>query len=194
MLEYKVTLLRKDSEWYQRQIENVLKICDELLGEGLYSRKRMDDICQKEHHYFYTISKEEVVVGIFYCYAEQFGSISFFQNMGLSMIAPDMRIGVAKSIALAPDMRNKGFSEKLLKECSEFLFEKEKVEAILIPAWMKNGKIPAENHLVKCSYEFLKDVEHPWAIYQDLKCPVCKKKPCMCDGAIYIRWREAHGE
>lgn len=194
MFDYKVNILRKDSDIYSKQIDKVLQICDELLGEGLYSRERMEDICQKEHHYFYTISKDDQVVGIFYCYAERFDSISFFQNMGLSMISSDMRIGVANSIALMPDIRNTGISERILKECSEFLFEKEAVEAILIPAWMKKGKIPAGNHLEKCSYQFLKAVEHPWAVYKDLKCPVCKKIPCMCNGAIYMRWRKANGE
>lgn len=192
--EYETVLLQLDSPEFLEQKGRILKLCDELLGEGLYSEERLRTICQSKSHYFYIIVKEKSLMGIFYCYADRFGNVPFASDITVPFLPEDARVGVGQSIALKKEVRRQGVSEGLLNYGTQLLFEKEQAEAVLIPAWMKGDKIPAKPHLEKCSYELLQIVEKPWASCETLKCPFCGTVPCSCDGAIYMKRRgRKHG-
>lgn len=193
--EYEAVLLQMDSLEVSAWKTQILELCDELLGEGLYSEERLRKICRSESHYFYTIIKENSLAGIFYCYADRFGDLPFASDITVPFLPEDARVGVGQSIALKQEVRQQGISESLLNYGTRLLFEQEGAEAVLIPAWMKGDKIPAKPHLEKCSYELLQIVEKPWASCETLKCPFCGTVPCSCDGAIYMKRRgRNHGE
>lgn len=193
--EYEAVLLELDSPEFLERKTQILEFCDALLGEGLYSEMRLRKICRSESHYFYTVMKKNSLVGIFYCYADRFGDIPFASDITVPFLPEDARVGVGQSIALKKEVRQRGVSESLLNYGTRLLFEKERAEAVLIPAWMKGDRIPAKSHLEKCSYELLQIVEKPWASCETLKCPFCGTVPCSCDGAIYVKRRgRNHGE
>ncbi len=187
--EYEITLLQEETANFSEKIYCVLEICDKLLGEGLYTEERIRWICRQKHHYFYVMMKDADVIGIFYCYGDQLGRTSFYGKVEADALKADTRIGVGQSIAIEEKDRHKGLSEWMLNYCTGMLFEEESVDAILIPAWMKNGKAPANRHLERCGYELLQILRKPWASCETLKCHVCRTIPCSCDGAVYIRKR-----
>lgn len=188
--EYEAVRLQTGEPAFTEMMEQALPICHELLGEGLYTEKRLRALCGKENHYFYCVMKEKGMVGIFYCFAEQFGETEFLKQMEVPFLPSDVKVGVAQSIALNAEVRGRGVSKWLLDHGTELLFKGENVEAVLVPAWMKNGRIPAGTHLEKCGYHLLQVVERPWASCEDLRCPACGTVPCSCDGAVYIRMKE----
>lgn len=193
--EYEIELLREDSQRPSSKTRQALDICDKMLGKGLYTEKRIQRICENQGHYFYLVMKEQRVVGVFYCYREQLENVPFLQDIQIPFLRPKSLVGVGQSIALKKEARATGLSEWLLNYGTQLLFEKEQVEAIFVPAWMKKGMIPADRHLTKCSYALLRTLRHPWAGCEGLECPICKTIPCSCDGAVYIRRKKSsHGQ
>lgn len=192
--EYEIKRLQEGSRGFWQEARQALDLCDEMLGKGLYSEERLRRICGSRGHYFYLVMKEQRAVGIFYCYRERFERVSFFQDLQVPFLDPQSPVGVGQSIALKEEVRAKGLSEWLLNYGTRILFEQEQVKVILIPAWMKAGRIPADRHLTKCSYKLLQTLRQPWASCEGLECPICKTVPCSCDGAIYIKRRESDYE
>lgn len=188
--EYEITRLQEKDSAFAERIGQALIICHDALGEGLYTEERLRALCRKENHYFYTVMKEQTMTGIFYCFAERFGETVFAKHVRVPFLTVDVKVGVAQSIALTHEARGQGVSGWLLNHGTGLLFEKEKVEAVLTPAWMKDGKIPAGAHLEQCGYRILQIVERLWASYKELRCPVCGTVPCSCDGVVYIKRRE----
>lgn len=189
---YDIVLLRPEAFDYEERADQALKICDAFLGDGLFSRERIDEICRREHHYFYLIKKAQEVAGIYYGFADDFDSVDFLKDIHVEGISGKSRVGIAQSIAFKKEIRKMGVAEKLHNYCMDFLLEEEKAEAIFIPAWKQGDKIPAKRLLEKCSCELIHIVKQPWASYEDLSCSVCHNKPCTCDGAIYMKKEKSH--
>lgn len=183
-------LIRIDDATLVELEADILKLCDKELGQGLYNLDRMAKICKESHHYFYCVQKEQKTVGVFYCFAETVNKTELWGKIDQEYISADTKIGIAQSIALSDEVKGTGMSKFLLQYGTKLLFENERVEAILVPAWMKNGKVPASKHLEECGYSLMQVVEKLWASYETLRCPVCGTVPCSCDGAIYVKWKK----
>lgn len=189
---YDIVLLCPEGFDYEDRANQALKICDVFLGDGLYSKERIDEICRKEHHYFYLIMKEDEVAGIYYHFADAFETIDFLADVSVEGISATSRVGVSQSIALQKEIQRKGIGEKIHRACMNFLFEEENVEAVFIPAWKQGDRIPAKKLLENCACELICVLKQPWAMYEGLSCPVCNHKPCTCDGAIYMKKEQCY--
>ncbi len=159
--EYEAERLQNIHPNFAEKSRKALDICDGLLGEGLYTADRLKEICECENHYFYIIRQGKDIIGIFYCYADRFDATELFGELQTPEILPDMRIGIGQSIAIQREFRRCGISEWMLECCTKMLFETEGVDAVLIPAWVKGGNIPAHRHLEKCSYRLLQIIKQP---------------------------------
>lgn len=182
---YEVIRLKPEKCGFAETVREARQICDDLLGEGLYSEQRISEVCQKKNHYFFVISKQSQIEGIFYCYADRAGNVPFAEN--IEDLSADTRIGVAQSIALKREARQKGVAAAVLNYATELLFHKEKIKLILALAWMQEKEIPAKKHLEKCGFRLLKIQKRPWSSCEKLSCPACGQQPCVCDGAVYVK-------
>ena len=183
--EYEVMRAVPGTLGFEGIVREAEKICDDLLGKGLYSEERIKEICRKEDHYFFVISKRGQIEGIFYCYAGMAADIPF--AAAIDGMTADTRIGVAQSIALRNEARHRGIAASLLDHATGMLFDEENVRAIFALAWVQGVEIPAKKHLERCGYRFLEIQSHPWASCEELICPVCGCQPCICDGAVYVK-------
>ena len=188
--EYEIIRLQAELENFEELMRRAVSICDRALGDGLYTKERLGALCREENHYFHCVMKGSHMTGIFYCFAEPFCETELYGRVEVSGLPADGKVGIAQSIALEDGARGCGVSEWLLNHGTKLLFEDEMAEAVLVPAWMKAGKIPADGHLKKCGYALLQVVKRLWASHENLRCSVCGTVPCSCDGAIYIRRRE----
>lgn len=183
--EYEVMRVRPEAPGFEGILREAEKICDDLLGKGLYSEERIKEICDKEDHYFFVISKSGQIEGIFYCYAGRTADVPFVAD--IDDITAETRIGVAQSIALRNEARHQGIAASLLDQATRMLFDEEKVRKIFALAWVQGAEVPARKHLERCGYRLLEMRSHPWASCEELICPVCGHQPCTCDGAIYVK-------
>lgn len=183
--EYEVIQIEPEAPGFEGVVREAEKICDDLLGKGLYSEERIKEICRKEDHYFFVILKRGQIEGIFYCYAGMAADIPF--AAAIDGMAADTRIGVAQSIALRNEARHQGIAASLLNHATRMLFDEEKVRKIFALAWVQGTEIPARKHLERCGYRFLGMQSRPWASCEELMCPVCGRQPCACDGAVYVK-------
>ena len=184
---YEVVRLKPEIPRFAELVRGAKQICDSFLGKGLYSERQIDEICRRENCYFFTVLEGDKIEGIFCCYADDAGSVSFAE--GIEGLTADTRIGVAQSVALKSEARRKGLSAAMLDHATGILFREEKVKLILALAWVQGEKIPARKHLERCRYHLLTIRKRPWASCEELICPACGQRPCVCDGAVYVKER-----
>ena len=167
-------------------IDRVNSFCGEYLGEGLYNREVLEEISQKANHYFYVIYNNEEIAAIFYCYADTAKSaITDVTEKITEFCGKSERVGVCRSIAVAPTYRKTGLSLKLLEFFSAFLLNECGVKKIFVLAWVKGREIPAENILIAAGFRSAGRISRPWYKNERLYCPLCGGR-CKCDGELYF--------
>ncbi|MGN0597370.1 MAG: GNAT family N-acetyltransferase [Ruminiclostridium sp.] len=171
-------------------IDRVNSFCGKYLGEGLYSREMLEEISKKENHFFYVIYDKEEIAAIFYCYADTAeNAFSDVTEKITDFCGEKERVGVCRSIAVAPPYRKTGLSLKLLKYFSAFLHNECGVDKIFVLAWVKGREIPAENILTAAGFLSAGRISRPWYKNEKLYCPLCGGR-CKCDGELYFIHRE----
>ncbi len=171
------------TELSSSNIQEALFYCNQYLGAGLYDEKMLTEISNKEHHYFFLLSRDGQSIGIFYCYAAPWSEIE--KVIHATVPKEEGLVGINRSIVLSPAVRGQGLSDLLLNAFSQMLYEREHVRTIYTLAWVRNGFIPAAGHLSRCGYSFSERIPHPWSETKGLRCPACEKTHCICDGALY---------
>lgn len=169
------------------------QLCDKHVGEGLYEDSFFKHLPSQTGHQFYLLSHGETYIGYFYCL--WMSSIGEMPDLDVSpvrtILPPGRRVGVCRSIGIDRDYRGLGFSDLLLNYFSNSLFE-EGCALVLVPAWKKATYIPAKRHLEACGFRHLCDLQTPWQTHENLRCPFCQSKPCVCDAVLYYKLEEAY--
>lgn len=96
------------------------------------------------------------------------GTIRELIRSNVALIPDDVKaanehgtLGVIKSIAIREKFRGHGIGAKLIQAAERELGARN-VEAILVPAWTRDGRTPIEPILVKAGYRHWLDVEGYW--------------------------------
>ncbi|HHU12778.1 MAG TPA: hypothetical protein GXZ64_06090 [Clostridiaceae bacterium] len=186
------TLLLKDyrlERLTESGVDTAKRLCDEFVGQGLYGKTHLRQIIPDDTHLFYLVMKGDVPVGYFYAQSLRAGDISRLPGLSYDVIAslcePDAEIGVCRSIGIREAYRGSGLSDALLLLFKNYFETVRLVPLILVPAWSKNGDVPAAKLLTRCGFHYLADLKTPWADHPTLQCAACGQTPCSCDAVVY---------
>ncbi len=165
-------------------------LMDRLVGKGLYTRADLENILSDPEAFFYLVRREGRFLGYFYCFLCTCREARAKTDMDLpALLEPDAKLGVCKSIGLDGTLRGAGLSDQLLNHFTQLLFAAG-ARRVLVPAWVKDGYVPAGRHLQRCGFRSLGIIRRPWHHIATLECPYCGAARCICDGAIYFKDRE----
>lgn len=162
-------------------------LCDRFVGAGLYSEEQLNAAITELDHFFTLVYSGDTAVGYFYCYiTDTQGALDELSAPQVAEVCNGKnRIGICRSIGIAPEYRSSGLAEALLSHFSQLLFEKGS-ELILIPAWKKGSFIPAQRLIDRCGGRYLCDLDKPWQKLTTLKCSYCNTERCSCDAVVYM--------
>lgn len=170
-------------------VENVevsLNICNKYLGDGMYTKRRILDAVQEKNSYYYIVYDGDSEAGIFFCDAmhAQKAALTVTEEI-LKFCDKDEFIGMCHSIAITKPYRKSGLAQALLEHFCGLLKEQTKVNKVFALAWISKQYIPAANILKQCGFEECMRIKRPWYGKVGLKCHVCRKQRCECDGMLY---------
>lgn len=174
-------------------LEVAKALCDRHVGTDLYSLQELNEICQNPDHHFVLVKKGNAYVGYFYAQNLLAKDIAQLSGVRFERIAalcqPQEEIGVCRSIGVDQMHRGSGLSDALLQHFTDYFFVDHGISLIVIPAWSKDGFVPAEKLLQRCGYHYLCDLPQPWADHPHLQCPHCQQPHCICDAVLYYQRR-----
>ena len=199
-------------------INEALRLCDAYLGQGIHSRANLERIiCNPLHHFDFirysaraaagphALAEAGALVGICYCYAGTAREVADGLHIPRETILevapptpadsagrPETLYGACRSVALLERFRGTGLARVLLDAYTDVMFGKDGVAAAFCVAWIRGNAIPAHAQLSSCGFERICIIEHPWSQVEDLTCPECHHQPCICDGILYAKTRDAY--
>lgn len=167
------------------------ELCDRYVGVGMYNMFYLDRILRDKSHYFFLVKKGFEYAGYFYCQRIIADSLSCLSGLNYrqvsSLCGPLDEVGVLRSIGIESKYRGLGLSDALIQYFEDYFMKKCNISLILVPAWSKDGYVPAKKLLERCEFKYLCDLITPWENHKELMCPYCKKEHCICNAVVYYR-------
>lgn len=189
-------LLQEAAFSFRRLTESYLDIavtlCDNCVGENLYSRAQLTQIIYKPTHYFYLIfAHNGEAVGYIYFFLTDLGemmSLSKLSDEQLNIMT--MRehpvIGNLQSIGVAGAYRGQGVSEILVDFFLTKLHESTSADVAFGVFWKTQGIVPMEKTLKAFDFIYITDAQGVWQDKKDLICPFCRGR-CTCEASVYYK-------
>lgn len=169
-----------------------VKICNECVGENLYSFAYLSSIMNQPNHYFYFLmTPEREIAGYIYFFLTELESMNSLlkrskEELRLISKRKNPIIGNLQSIGMAQKYRHHKLSTVLVRFYLEQLQTHQEVVAALGMFWKIKGFVPMEKSLTAFDFIYLGDAHRIWYDNKDLICPYCEGR-CQCDAAIYYK-------
>ena len=175
----------------KEEISEARRLCDECVGENLYSEKEIAATIGAADRFFYLLKSETGEnVGYIYFYLTDMESIAKYSRLDINMFrevcsSTDKKVGKIQSVGLKEEYRGIGFAAQML----QFILERLKeisVDVAFIVCWKPGGVVPLGKALSKCNFDFLAETKKVWYDDTELICPYCKGR-CLCDAEVYYK-------
>lgn len=179
----------------EETVPQALLLCNQYVGEGLYSAAFLKGIVGSPQHHFCLVYHRGEAVGYFYCLWIECPEEQ--PELAVGAVKPLFetyrRLGVCRSIGIGNAFRGSGLSDALLRGFSRLLFS-EGCELILCPAWVRGEFVPARRLIEACGFHCFCRLHRPWESLTSLKCPHCHALHCVCDAVLYLLEKEENHE
>ena len=173
----------------EEEIMPTLKICDECVGENLYTKGDLEEaVCSEDSFYYLLKTDDGETAGYIYYYLTDKESIAAAAKLDTGIFDPvysdkKKKVGKLQSIGLKEHYRDMGLAvfmtEAMIRELSL-----KAVEAVFVVCWRPGGYVPLKETLLRCGFSFLAESHRVWYDRKDLICPYCRGR-CICDAEIY---------
>lgn len=173
-------------------LEETLSLCNESVGENLYSGEELRKAIEDPKHFFYLLTtEEEEIAGYIYYYLTDLESIADYTKLDVELfydIYPKREAEVAKiqSVAIRDKYRGSSISVKMIDFALERLKEI-RMELVFGVCWKMGEYVPMKKTLCECGFIFFSEAEKIWYEDTELICPYCNGR-CMCDAEVYYRY------
>jgi len=183
---YSFRLLTKED------LEETLSICNECVGENLYSREELEKAIEDPRQFFYLLTAgEKEIAGYIYYYLTDMKSIADYTKLNVELfydIYPKKAAEVAKiqSVAIRDKYRGSSISVTMIKFALDRLKDIRK-ELVFGVCWKMGEYVPMKKTLCECGFLYFSEAEKIWYDDTELICPYCKGR-CLCDAEVYYRY------
>lgn len=178
----------------KEQVEAAFSLCNEAVGENMYTREELSAAVDSPRHFFYLAELADgSIAGYMYFYLEQFEKLPAYGRLDPVRLAQAglnnyCTAGNLQSIGVKPEHRGTGLSGYLMSFAIDMLFASGG-EFLLGVCWKVGDTVPMGRIMEKLAFSYLCDVKHYWYDHLNLNCPYCGGR-CRCDAAVYYRLPE----
>lgn len=172
------------------EIEEARLLCDDCVGENLYSKDEISATIDSEDKFFYLLKREDgETVGYIYYYLTEMKDIANYSKLDIELFdtvySGTNRIGKIQSVGLKMSYRGIGLAAKMIQFVLLELKDK-LIDAAFIVCWKPGGIVPLSKALSECHFKYLADAKRVWYDDTELICPYCKGR-CLCDAEVYYK-------
>ena len=167
----------------------IKKICDECVGEGLYTEEELGSALKSETVFLYVLQSGGKIRGYVYFMVTSPAEILSYTKIDAHLLekAADMRSAVGKiqSVAVVGDCRGRGLSVDMINFALSLL-EKMGIGTVFIACWKRGNYVPLGRSVEKCGFSILSETGEIWYDNERLKCPYCGGR-CRCHAELYYK-------
>ena len=175
----------------KEDIDEVRQLCDECVGQNLYSEGEIASTLSDEDRFFYLLKNEKgKIIGYIYYYLTDEDSIAEYSKLDKALLhsvcqKTEKKVGKIQSVGLKENYRGCGLATQMI----HFVLGKLRavsVEVVFIVCWKPAGSVPLKKALSGCDFSFLTEAEKVWYDDADLICPYCNGR-CRCNAEVYYK-------
>jgi len=173
------------------EIDRARLLCDECVGENLYTKEEIASSMNERDSFFYLLKSETGEnAGYIYFYLTDEKSIADYAKLDVNLFYSVYRqqhnkVGKIQSVGIKEQYRGDNLATQMIK----FVLEKFKsisIEAVYIVCWKPGGIMPLKKALLHSDFCFLTEAKKVWYDDIDLICPYCNGR-CHCDAEVYYK-------
>ena len=178
---YKLTPLTAD------EIDEAIILCDECVGENLYSREEFANTIDSKDRFFYFLrTDEDKIIGYVYFYlADKQDIVKYAKLESLLERDGSESVGSIRSAGLKEDFRGIGLADEMMRYALKRLSQLS-VKEVFVVCWKPGGSVPIKRAVLASGFKFLTESKMIWYDYEDLICPYCHGR-CTCDAEVYYK-------
>lgn len=175
----------------EEEIEEAHLLCDECVGENLYSKAEIVDAIISNDRFFYLLKSEKgETVGYIYYYLTKVENIAKYSKLDVELFraiysGENKKVGKIQSVGLKTEYRGIGLAAKMIQFILEML-KATYIDIAFIVCWKPRGTVPLGRALSECDFKYLADAKRVWYDDTELICPYCKGR-CLCDAEVYYK-------
>lgn len=175
----------------KEEISEARRLCDECVGENLYSEKEIAATIGAADRFFYLLKSEAgEPVGYIYYYLTEPEDIAKYAKLDAELFRKvysrtDKMVGKIQSVGLKAEYRGIGFAAQMINFILERLKELS-IDVTFIVCWKPGGILPLGKALSECKFAYLSEAKKVWYDDTELICPICHGK-CLCDAEVYYK-------
>ncbi len=170
-------------------IGEIRKICDDCVGEGLYTEEELGSAVKSENRFLYVLEGGGKIRGYIYFMLTSPAEILSYTKIDEHLLEKivDMRrtVGKIQSVAVTEDCRRRGFSVDMINFALSVLKENG-IGTVFIACWKKGNYLPLGRAVAKCGFSELSETGEIWYDNERLKCPYCGGR-CRCHAELYYK-------
>ena len=173
------------------EIEEARLLCDDCVGENLYSKDEISATIDSQEKFFYLLKGEDgETVGYIYYYLTELKYIANYSKLDIELFGTvysdiNKQIGKIQSVGLKTSYRGIGLATKMIQFVLSELKAKF-IDVAFIVCWKPGGAVPLSKALSECDFKYLVDAKRVWYDNTELICPYCKGR-CLCDAEVYYK-------
>ena len=173
------------------EVPAVAALCDQCVGEGLYSQQDLCHAIAADDQFFYVLHSDDgQLVGYLYYYFTTLDAIAAFTKLAsdcFQTACPQVsqKAGRIQSIGLQHEYRGQDLSERLI-DFSLRDFAQQAVPTVFGVCWKMGTVVPMQKPLLRCGFQHLTTAKKVWYDDEDLFCPYCQGR-CHCDAEVYYK-------
>lgn len=175
----------------ETEIDEARRLCDQCVGENLYSRDEIAAAIGASDKGFYLLKTAAgETVGYLYYYLTDGEQIAKYAKLGmerLRVVYPTLGkpVGKIQSVGIKPEYRGSGLAVQMIRFALNEL-KKLGVDIAFIVCWKPGGKVPLAKTLAECRFCYLAETKKVWYDDTALICPYCKGR-CVCDAEVFYK-------
>lgn len=188
---------KNDTKYFWRQLsmeelEETILLCNECVGENLYSEKELRNAIEDPNHFFYLLfTEEKKIAGYIYFFLTDLKTIADYTKLKEELFydlcqGKENRVGKIQSVAVREGNRGSNLSVDMIRFGLERLKEAQ-VPIVFGVCWKMGEFVPMKKTLCECGFHFFSEAKKIWFDDMKLICPYCKGR-CHCDAEVYYRY------
>ncbi len=166
----------------------VLRIADEQLGEGYVSESDLRRTDESDRSFTHVAELDGRIVGFAVGLVRGSGEVGELMRVPLPRhLALADRVGVVKTVAVAPGYHGRGIGTRLADACLDE-FRARGVQAVCSVAWKRGETVNIKGVLERRGFVGFAEVPDYWtqdSVRDGFRCPECGEPPCRCAAVMF---------
>lgn len=174
------------------------RLCDECVGEDLYSERELAAALDAPDRFFYLLRTDTgETAGYVYYYLDRLDALAAYAKLppeALRAVCPNAgeRVGKLQSIGVDAGYQRLGLAARMLELALDELCALG-ARAVFIVCWRHGGTVPLKSAVERCDFRYLTRTHNVWYDDAELVCPYCTGR-CTCDAEVYYKLLDGEEE